>query len=99
MGASVNAEGLVAVRNRTERFFFRYFYAIIPVTYALRVILEYAESGPLPDALKDSVKQAPSPLRRAFAFHAPLRGAWQTSASGVGTHPNAHTILDENFGS
>lgn len=56
MGGSVIGKGLVAVRNRIERLFFRYFYLIIPVTYALRVALEYADSQTLPLALRDSVK-------------------------------------------
>ena len=56
MGASANGEDLVPVRNRIERSFLRYFYLIIPVTYAFRVTLEYADSQTLPLALTDSVK-------------------------------------------
>ena len=49
---------LVPVRNRVERFFLDWFLLLVPGVYALRMTVQYAESGRLPYALLDTVKMA-----------------------------------------
>jgi hypothetical protein len=48
----------IPVRSSIERFFLRWFFAIIPAVYILRLGVQYAESGALPYALLDRVKIA-----------------------------------------
>jgi hypothetical protein len=57
MSASVRSE-LVPVRNSVERFFFAWFFVLIPGVYTLRLTLQYAESRTLPYAFLDLVKIA-----------------------------------------
>ena len=57
MSASVHTE-LIPVRNSVERFFFAWFFVLIPALYTLRLMVEYAEFSELPYALLDRVKIA-----------------------------------------
>lgn len=57
MSASAHND-LIPVRNSVERFFFAWFFVLIPTVYTLRLTLEYAESGTLPYALLDLAKIA-----------------------------------------
>jgi hypothetical protein len=57
MSASVRYE-LVPVRNPVERFFFTWFFVLIPGVYIVRLPLEYAGYGTLPYALHDLAKIA-----------------------------------------
>ena len=54
--AAVEKQGLVVVRNRAERFFFRAFVFIIPGIYILRAVLQYIDLRRFPYALLDFVK-------------------------------------------
>jgi hypothetical protein len=49
---------LTPVRSSLERFFFAWFFVLIPAVYALRLAVEYADSRALPYALQDRVKIA-----------------------------------------
>jgi hypothetical protein len=51
-------EELLPVRNSAERFFFAWFFVLIPAVYIFRLTLEYVESGTLPYALRDLPKIA-----------------------------------------
>ena len=49
---------LVAVRSPIERFFLSWFFLLVPGAYALRLAVQYVDSGELPGALLDTVKIA-----------------------------------------
>jgi hypothetical protein len=88
VGTSVKTEVLVAVRNPIERFFFKYVYVIIPITYALRVLFELEYMNPkCRPALHDSVKiLSELGLLIAFALASTLFGAIGPTISSLFTN-------------